>query len=87
MFPTTLACAHPLKAHLSDAIVAHRGPKDQPALASIGALASNEDRRIYVTSKYLSTCFLAQHLLKAYLLYAVGEESTEPQHRDVCIFR
>ena len=82
-----LARAHPLEAHLSGAIVAQRGPKDQPALASIGAVPRNGNRRIYALSKYLSTCFLAQHLLKAYLLCAVGEQSTEPQHWDVCIFK
>jgi hypothetical protein len=48
-----LGC-HSLEAHLSGAIVAQQGPKDQPARASIWAVARNEDRRIYVTSKYLS---------------------------------
>jgi hypothetical protein len=48
------------------------------ARTSIGVVARNKDRRIYVTSKYLSMYFLAQHLLKAYLLCAVGEQSTEP---------
>ena len=75
-----------IEAHLSGAIVAQQGPKDQLGRASIGAVVRTEDRPIHALSKYLSTCFLAQHLLKAYLSGTVGEQSMEPQHRDVCIF-
>ena len=53
-----LGC-HSLEAHLSGAIVAQQGPKDQPGFASIGAVARNEARRIYALREYLSTSFLA----------------------------
>ena len=45
---------NPLEVHLSCAIVAQQVPKDQPARASIEAVARNEDRHIYVIGKYLS---------------------------------
>jgi hypothetical protein len=76
----------PLEAHLSGAVVAQESPKDQSVRVSIGAVVRSEGRRIWSLSKYLSRCLLAQHLLKAYLSGAVGEQSMEPQHRDVCIF-
>ena len=52
--PSTLTVYNPLKAHLSGAVVAEQGTKEEPARASIRAVARNDDRRIWSLSKYLS---------------------------------
>ena len=52
--PSTLTVHNPLEAHLSGVVVAEQGTKDEPARASIRAVARNDDRRIWALSKYLS---------------------------------
>jgi hypothetical protein len=69
---------YPLEPHLTGTVVAQQGPKDQPAHASIGVVARNEDRRIYVISKYLSMYFLTRHYpLKVHVFRAAGQQSVE----------
>ena len=50
-------------------------------------MRGDEDRRRLLLSKYLSTCFLAQYLLEAYLSHTVGQQGVEAQPWDVCNLR
>jgi hypothetical protein len=53
--------------------------------ASIGVVAKNEDRLIYVISKYLSRCFLAYHPLEAHLSHTISQQGAKPQRGCVCV--